>query len=143
VLEIAIVTAMLLIAVAFAVFSNRAINHADSRDDVARHLFMAAFDGSNTPRDVLEHLFEALRHRVPAGISVFRPSDELAGLYGFSRLDAEDVALLVAARADGRIPTAHDLDSLDEHVRTVADLVRFVSPFCHAEGAPDQVALAS
>ena len=47
-LEIAVVTAMLLSAVAFALFTSRAINQADSRDDVARYLFLAAFDGTNT-----------------------------------------------------------------------------------------------
>lgn len=139
-LEIAIVTAMLLSAVAFALFTSRAITQADSRDDVARYLFLAAFDGTNTPADVLTHLFDALRQRVPPGVTVFRPSDHLAGQYGFSRLDAEDVALLVAARADGRIPTADDLDQLDAEVRTVADLVRFVTPFCLTE---PRIALAS
>ena len=139
-LEIAIVTAMLLTAVAFALFTSRAIKRADTRDDVARYLFQSAFDGTNTPNEILVHLFDALRTRVPAGITVFRPSDDLAAHYGFTRLDAEDVALLVAARADGRIPTAEDLDQLDEHVRTVADLVRFVTPFCQPE---QRIALAS
>ena len=47
-LQIAIVTALLLTAVLFALVSSRAIDSADSRDEVARHLFLASFDGSDS-----------------------------------------------------------------------------------------------
>jgi len=141
--EIAIVTALLITAVAFALFSSRTIDRADSRDEVARHLFLAAFDGSGAPAELLIHLFEALRRRVPGTVAVLRPGDQLAALYGFTQADAEDVALLVAARAEVRIPEAHDLDVLDAHVRTVADLVRFLMPFCAPEPAPMPLAKAS
>ena len=52
-----------------------------------------------------------------------------AGDLGFSRMDAEDVALLIAARCQGRIPSAHALDVLDDSVRTVEDLLTFLHPF--------------
>ena len=127
--EIAIVTALLVIAVVFALVSSRAIDRADSRDDVARHLFLAAFDGSGAPTELLVHTFEALRPRVPQHVDVMRPADHLVSLYGFTQEDAEDVALLVAARMQGDLPTVTDLDRFDEQVRTVADLVRYLIPF--------------
>jgi hypothetical protein len=143
VFQIAIVTALLLTAVGFALISSRAIDRADSRDDVARHLFLAGFDGSGVPTTLLLHVFEALRRRVPPGVDVMRPADQLAALYGFTQADAEDVVLLVAARAEGHIPTAADLDRLGEQVRTVADLVRFLVPFCTPTPAPEILARAS
>jgi hypothetical protein len=85
-------------------------------------------------RELLLHTFEALRPRVPQHVDVMRPADQLATLYGFTQADAEDVALLVAARAEGQLPTSHDLDRLDAEVRTVADLVRFLVPFTTPEG---------
>jgi hypothetical protein len=134
VFEIAIVTALLLTAVIFALVSSRAIDRADTRDDVARHLFMAGFDGAGVPSTLLLEVFEALRRRVPPGVDVMRPADQLAMNYGFSQADAEDIVLLVAARAEGHIPKPADLDRLGDQVRTVADLVRFLVPFC----APQQ-----
>jgi hypothetical protein len=129
VFELAIVTVLLVTAVTFAFYSSRAIDRSDSRDEVARHLFLAAFDGSGVKRELLLHTFEALRPRVPHHVDVMRPADALASLYGFTHEDAEDVALLVAARSQGQIPTSQDLDRLDAEVRTVADLVRFLVPF--------------
>jgi hypothetical protein len=129
VFELAIVTALLVTAVVFALVSSRAIDHADSRDDVARHLFLAAFDGSGVATELLVHTFEALRRRVPQHVDIMRPADQLAALYGFTQEDAEDVVLLVAARAEADLPTAPDLDRLGQEVRTVADLVRFLVPF--------------
>lgn len=134
--SIAMVTALLLTAVLFALFSSRAIDQASSRDEVARHLFLAGFDGSGVAPELLAQTFDALRPRVPAAVDVMRPTDQLAGRYGFSQADAEDVVLLVAARVDGRIPEARDLDRLGVSVRTVADLVRFLVPFCGPDAAP-------
>jgi hypothetical protein len=138
VFELAIVTVLLITAVAFAFFSSRAIDRADSRDEVARHLFLAAFDGSGVSRDLLLHVFDALRPRVPQHVDVMRPADGLASIYGFTQADAEDVALLVASRADGELPTPADLDRLDAEVRTVADLVRFLVPFATPPGERTQ-----
>lgn len=140
--EIAIVTALLVTAVVFALVSSRAIDRADSRDDVARHLFLAAFDGSGAPAELLVHTFEALRPRVPQHVDVMRPADHLAALYGFTQEDAEDVALLVAARMQGDLPTVSDLDRFDDQVRTVADLVRYLMPFSarRDEPAPQLIA---
>jgi hypothetical protein len=133
VFQIAIVTALLLTAVIFALVSSRAIDQADSRDDVARHLFLAGFDGSGVSTELLLEVFSALRRRIPPTVDVMRPADQLATTYGFTQADAEDIVLIVAARADGHLPTPADLDRLGEQVRTVADLVRFLVPFCMPE----------
>ena len=139
--QIAIVTALLLTAVLFALVSSRTIDRADSRDEVARHLFLAGFDGSGVEPDLLLNVFDALRRRVPAEVDVMRPADHLATTYRLTQADAEDVVLLVAARGEGRLPTPSDLDRLGEQVRTVADLVRFLVPFCAVE--PELFAQAS
>ncbi len=127
--ELVLVAALLATAVLFALFSSRAIDQASSRDEVARHLFLAGFDGSGVAPALLVQTFDALRARVPHDVDVMRPTDQLAARYGFTQADAEDVVLLVAARTDGHIPAARDLDRLGESVRTVADLVRFLVPF--------------
>src|SRR5438067_7338054 len=98
VFQIAIVTALLLTAVVFALVSSRAIDRADSRDDVARHLFLAGFDGSGVSTELLLEVFHALRRRVPPGVDVMRPADQLAATYGFTQADAEDIVLIVAPR---------------------------------------------
>ena len=134
--QIAIVTALLLTAVVFALVSSRAIDRADSRDDVARHLFLAGFDGSGVSTELLLEVFHALRRRVPPGVDVMRPADQLAATYGFTQADAEDIVLIVAARSEGHLPTAADLDRLGAQVRTTADLVRFLVPFCMPEPGP-------
>jgi hypothetical protein len=141
VFEIAIVTALLLTAVLFALVSSRAIDQADSRDEVARHLFLAGFDGSGASSTLLLNVFETLRRRVPADVHVMRPADHLAAMYGFTQEDAEDVVLLVAAQTEGHIPSPADLDRLGQQVRTVADLVRFLVPFVGM--APEPLARAS
>ena len=141
--ELAIVTALLVTAVVFALVSSRAIDRADSRDEVARYLFVAAFDGSGVKPDLLEETFRALRPRVPEHLTVIRPADHLASLYGFTAEDAEDVALLIAARVGGDLPGPADLDRFDEQVRTVADLVRFLIPFTSPESRPEPLARAS
>ena len=141
--QIAIVTALLLTAVLFALVSSRAIDSADSRDEVARHLFLASFDGSGVAPSLLLEVFEALRRRVPQGVDVMRPADQLAATYGFTQEDAEDVVLLVAARSEGHLPGPADLDRLGQQVRTVADLVRFLVPFCMPEPQPRILAQAS
>jgi hypothetical protein len=141
VFQIAIVTALLLTAVLFALVSSRAIDRADSRDEVARHLFLAGFDGSGVEPNLLLSVFDALRRRVPADVDVMRPADHLAVTYGLTQADAEDIVLLVAARGEGQLPTPTDLDRLGEQVRTVADLVRFLVPFCATE--PQMFAQAS
>ena len=139
--QIAIVTALLLTAVLFALVSSRTIDQADSRDEVARHLFLAGFDGSGVSSTLLLNVFEALRRRVPPDVDVMRPADHLAAMYGFTQADAEDVVLLVAAQGEGHLPTPTDLDRLGEQVRTVADLVRFLVPFFDV--APEPLARAS
>jgi hypothetical protein len=141
VFQIAIVTALLLTAVVFALVSSRTIDRADSRDDVARHLFLAGFDGSGISSALLLEVFEALRRRVPPGVDVMRPADQLAGTYGFTQEDAEDIVLIVASRGDGHLPTPSDLDRHGAPVRTVADLVRFLVPFTTPE--PQYFAQAS
>ena len=90
----------------------------------------AAFDGSAIPAELLVQAYETLSRRVGTTIREVRPADRMAEQLGLSDVDVEDVALLIAARCEARIPTAHDLDELDARVRTVEDLIRFLAPFC-------------
>jgi hypothetical protein len=80
---------------------------------------------------VLAHTYDALHRR--RGRPVIRAGDELADTFGLSRLDVEDLALVVIARCGGRIPSAMDLDQLGRTVRSVDDLVAYVMTFCRVE----------
>jgi hypothetical protein len=129
VLQIAIVVALLVVALSFAAVSSRTISAAAQRDELGRHRFLSAFNGHRLPAELLIQAYDALTRRVaPPGVSI-GPATALATDLGLSRIDAEDLALLIAARCNGRIPTAHDLDDLDEHVQTVEDLLLFLHPF--------------
>jgi hypothetical protein len=67
---------------------------------------------------------------VGPSVREIRPADRMGETLGMSDMDVEDVALLIAARCEARIPTARDLDELGARARTVDDLVRFLAPFC-------------
>lgn len=128
-LQIVIVVALLVVALTFAAVSSRTISAAAQRDELGRHRFLSAFAGHRLPAELLIQAYDALSRRVgPPGVTL-GPATELAGDLGFSRMDAEDLALLIAARCEGRIPTASDLDHLDDSVRTVEDLLLFLHPF--------------
>ncbi|MGZ8414561.1 MAG: hypothetical protein ACXW05_17675 [Gemmatirosa sp.] len=128
-LQFAIVAALLIVALAFAAVSSRTISAAAQRDELGRHRFLSAFNAHRLPAELLVHTYDALTRRTaPADITI-GPSTALASDLGLSRIDAEDLALLIAARCNGRIPTAHDLDDLDQRVYTVEDLLHFLHPF--------------
>lgn len=96
----------------------------------SRREFLAEFDGEGLPANVLVEAYEALGRRLSGkGQHVTRSARLLADL-GLTAADVEDVALLVAARCEGHLPTTHDLDVLDGSVQTVGELIRFLTPFC-------------
>ncbi|MDF1502308.1 hypothetical protein [Roseisolibacter sp. H3M3-2] len=128
-LPIVVVVALLLVAAAFAAASSRTISAAARHDELGRHRFLSAFNGRRLPAELLVQTYEALSRRVGAPAVALVPATALAGDLGLTRMDAEDLALLIAARCEGRIPTAHDLDVLDDSVRTVEDLLEFLHPF--------------
>ncbi len=129
-LPLAIVATLVAVAVAFAIVSSRTITAAASRrDELGRHRFLSAFNSHGLPAELLVQTYEALSRRIAAPTLVLGPATTLAGELGLTRIDAEDLALLIAARCEGRIPTAHDLDVLDDSVRTVEDLLAFLHPF--------------
>ena len=129
-LELAIFATLLVLAAGFVTGGARALAQADRREIGGRGRFLSAFDGRTIPAELLVQTYETLSRRVgPMGRDI-RPADRLADGLGLTSTDIEDVALLVAARCEARIPTAHDLDELDGRVRTVDDLVQFLAPFC-------------
>jgi hypothetical protein len=129
VLPIAVTATFLLMATGFVVAGSRALDAANRRELGGRNSFLARFDGSGIPAALLVQAYETLSRRVSAEVRDIRPGDRLAENFGMSAADMEDVALLVAARCEARIPGAHELDELDASVRTVEDLVRFLVPF--------------
>ena len=128
-LPFAVFATFLLMATGFVVAGSRALAAANRRELGGRNSFLARFDGSGLPADLLVQAYETLSRRVSAEIRDIRPGDRLVENFGMSAADMEDVALLVAARCEARIPSAHELDELDARVRTVDDLVRFLVPF--------------
>jgi hypothetical protein len=129
VLPIVVVATLLLLAGTFAAVSSRTISAARHHDELGRHRFLAACNRYRLPAELLVHTFEALNRRGGAPNVALGPATVLATDLCLTRLDVEDLALLVAARCDGRIPTARDLDLLDAEVRTVEDLLLFLHPF--------------
>jgi hypothetical protein len=129
VLLFAIFASFLLLAAGFVLAGSRALSAADRRELGGRNSFLAKFDGSGIPADLLVQAYETLSRRVSAEIRDIRPGDRLVENFGMSPADMEDVALLVAARCEARIPGARELDELDARVRTVDDLVRFLAQF--------------
>ena len=125
--QFAIFTTFVLLATGFVVAGTRALNLANRRELGGRNSFLAKFDGSGIPAVLLVQAYETLSRRVSQEIRDIRPGDRLAENLGMTQADMEDVALLVAARSEARIPTAHELDELDARVRTVDDLVRFLA----------------
>jgi hypothetical protein len=129
-LQLAIVSSLLIVAVGFAVVSSRTITAAAAHDELGRHRFLSAFNSHRMPAEMLVQAYDALSRRVSAPGVPITPATRLAEDLGLTRADAEDVALLVAARCEGRIPAARDLDQLDMAVHTVDDLLNFLEPFC-------------
>lgn len=128
-----ILATLLVLAVAFVVVSSRTIAAAAHRDELGRHRFLSAFASRGIPAELLVRTYEALARRATVPDRPLGPSTRLVEDLGLGLVDAEDLALLIAARCEGRIPTGRDLDHLGRSVRTVDDLVCFLSPFCLVE----------
>ncbi len=129
-LPIAIVLSLLVVAIGFALASSRTIAAAAQHDELGRHRFLSAFSAHRLPAEMLVQAYDALSRRVSAPGVPLTPATRLAEDLGLTRADAEDLALLIAARCEGRIPTARDLDQLGLAVHTVEDLLNFLEPFC-------------
>jgi hypothetical protein len=129
VLPFALFASFALLATAFVGAGFRALERANRREMGGRNSFLARFDGTGIPADLLVQAYETLSRRVSQDVRDIRPGDRLIETFGLSAADMEDVALLVAARCQARIPKAHELDELDARVRTVDDLVRFLARF--------------
>ncbi len=135
--SIALLALLLVAAIGFAVASLRTLARTDATFDMpARREFLAEFDGDGLPANMLVEAYEALGRRLGGhGRRVTRAAG-LATDLGLSAADVEDVALLVAARCEGRLPVTADLNRLDASVRTVADLIAFLTPFCSEKRGP-------
>lgn len=130
-LVLAVIATLSLVAAAFSAVGSHAIDHANRQEIGGRDRFVAAFGRRHRfPAALLAQTYDILSRRTTPPVRDLRPADRLDLTLGMSAADVEDVALLVAARCEGRIPTARDLDELDAHVRTVHDLVGFLVPFC-------------
>lgn len=135
--SIAILALLLAGAVGFAAVSIRALARTDGVFDMpARREFLSEFDDDGLPANMLVEAYEALGRRIGGrGRRVTRAS-RLLGDLGLTAADVEDVALLVAARCEGRLPATADLNVLDASVRTVGDLIEFLTPFCTEKRGP-------
>lgn len=134
---IATLTLLLAVAVGFAAVSLRALARTDATLDMpARREFLREFDADGLPANMLVEAYEALGRRLGGGGTRVTRSARLALDLGLSAADVEDVALLVAARCEGRLPAAADLNVLDTSVHTVGDLIAFLTPFCSEKRGP-------
>lgn len=136
-LSIAILALLLVGAAGFAVGSLRALSRTGGLVDMpSRREFLAEFDGEGLPANMLVEAYEALGRRLNGqGGRVTRGARLVTDL-GLTAADVEDVALLVAARCEGRLPETADLDALDASVHTVGELIRFLTPFCAERRGP-------
>ncbi len=135
-LSITAAAVCLVLAGAFAVAASRAITRAGRADaaTAARHRFLSAFDARGAgrlPADLLVQTFETLARRLDGGVphGELRPGAALAADLGLGRGDIEDVALLVAARCELRLPRGRDLDALHQEVTTVEEFVEYLARF--------------
>jgi hypothetical protein len=123
------------VATAFVLAGSRAVTRAGRSEATvaARHRFLAAFDArgaaAHTPADLLVQTFETLADRLDDGVphAELRPASRLGADLGLGRADVEDVALLVAARCEARLPRGRDLDGLHREVDTVEQFVDYLA----------------
>jgi hypothetical protein len=130
VLVISLVGGSLLVALSLALTWSERLRARAAQADAGRLAFAEHFRPRDVPDDVLTHSYDALRRRLPDAPAPVAPADQLRGEYRLSRLDVEDMALVIVARCGGRIPTGRELDDLQEDVVTVEDLVLYLTPFC-------------
>ena len=136
--SIAILALLLVVAIAFAAVSVRALARtADATHDMsARREFLSEFDDDRLPANLLVEAYEALGRRLGGRGGHITRSARLADDLRLSAADVEDIALLVAARCEGHLPARDDLNALDASVRTVGDLIGFLTPFCAEKRGP-------
>jgi hypothetical protein len=137
VLQIAILALLLTAALGFTAVSLRVLARTDGISDMpARREFLSEFDGEGLPANMLVEAYEALGRRLGGRGERVTRSARLAADLRLSAADVEDVALLVAARCEGRLPVRDDLERLDASVVTVGDLIGFLIPFCTEKRGP-------
>jgi hypothetical protein len=141
-LSLTAVALCFVLAGAFTVAALRAITRSGRAEaaTAARHRFLAAFDargGARLPADLLIQTYETLARRLDDGVphGELRPGAQLSADLGLDRADVEDVALLVTARCEARLPRGRDLDALHREVATVEDLVEYLARFADAPAA--------
>lgn len=136
-LHIAILALLLTAALGFTAASLRVLARTDGVSDMpARREFLSEFDGDGLPANMLVEAYEALGRRLGGRGERVTRAARLASDLGLSAADVEDVALLVAARCEGRLPARDDLERLDASVQTVGDLIDFLTPFCTEKRGP-------
>jgi hypothetical protein len=128
--EIVTVSALLVVALAFLLFTARRLRLVETADPVGRSRFATAFDGEGIAPALVGHAYDALRRRRHEGPGDLTHATDLYADLRLTRLDIEDIALLAIARTHGRIPTGEDLDALDAEVHTAGELVRFCARYC-------------
>jgi hypothetical protein len=137
-LPLAVVVVCTALAGGFTLVASRVVTRAGraEADASARQRFVAAFDARDTgaagiPAALVVQTFETLAARVGDQISPasLRPDARLEADLGLGAADVEDVALLVAAHCNGRIPRERDLDALHREVETVGELIDYLAPF--------------
>lgn len=134
-IQIVVVVVLVALAAAFAVATTRALHAPSEAETDRRHDFLAAYDGMGFPADLLVQCYEQLARRVGARRGAIVPGARLAEDLGLDATDVEDVAVLVLARVQGRVPAVRDLDRLDLTVRTVDELVHLLAELHAAEPA--------
>lgn len=129
--SIAIIALLLVGATGFALASLRALADPDRTHDMpSRRRFLAEFDGTDVTANVLVEAYEAIGRRLSGRGQRVTRAARLGDDLGLTPADVEDIALLVAARCEGQLPTPADLNNLDRSVETVGELVSFLRPFC-------------
>jgi hypothetical protein len=117
----------------------RADRRSQVRDGVAH--FVASLSGEGVPEVLLRTTYAYLLERREAAGDfegahfVVAPGHDLRTVYHLDGLDIEDAALVIADRAQARLPKAHDLDAMKGRVSTVRDLVLFLRPYFENESA--------
>jgi hypothetical protein len=133
VLQFAVATVLVVLAGGFAFATTRALRAPSESATDHRHRFLVAYDAAGFPADLLVQCYEQLTRRSSRPGRAVTPEARLAEDLGMSETDVEDAAVLVLARAQGRVPAVRDLDRLDASVRTVDDLVRLLAELYASE----------
>jgi hypothetical protein len=127
--------AVALVALAYVLLRVKRARVARATGAAARARFASHFAARSAPEELLVHTYDVLQQRRASETADVQPAAHLRRDFGLTRLDLEDVALVIVARVGGRMPGAEDLDRLEAQVTTVDDLVGFLAPFCSLRAA--------